>query len=205
MFVIGDLQQDAARRMANTSSTSTRLTAAERREHLLEVAMHEFAQRGFEGGSTERIAAAAGISQPYVFRLFGSKHNLFVAVLERCFADTFAMFERCGEGLTGQELLTAIGDGYTQMILSQPARLQAQLAGYAACDDEAVRECVRGNYGRLVSFIEQRSGFGPERIATFFAKGMLLNVLTAMQLTEAPLDWGDRLIVGCRQPSADTD
>ena len=70
--------------MAGTT-TSTRSTAAERREHLLEVALVEFASRGFVGGSTERIAKAAGISQPYVFRLFGSKLQLFLAVLERAY------------------------------------------------------------------------------------------------------------------------
>lgn len=189
--------------MTQTGSTSTRLTADERREHLLHVAMREFAHRGFIGGSTERIAAAAGISQPYVFRLFGSKHRLFLAVLERCFADTYAMFEERGAGLSGDELLRAIGDGYSELIASNPASLQVQLAGYSACDDDGIRECVRRGFGQLVQFMEQRSGFGPERIASFFAKGMLLNILMTMQLTEAPLEWGDRLIVGCRTPHPD--
>jgi hypothetical protein len=46
--------------------------------------------------------------------------------------------------------------------------------------------------------IERVGGFTPEEISTFFARGMLLNVLNAMRLFEEPTPWGDRLIEGCR-------
>lgn len=177
--------------------TSTRSTAAERREHLLKVAMVEFASRGFVGGSTERIAKAAGISQPYVFRLFGSKLQLFLAVLERCMADTLTMFEQAVDGRTGEAALEAIGHAYTDAITSDPTMLQCQLVGYAACDEPAVREAMRLGYGRLVKFVERVSGTDADRITTFFAKGMLLNVITAMQLQSDPSDWGNLLIEGC--------
>jgi AcrR family transcriptional regulator len=187
-----------------TATTSTRSTAAERREHLLEVAMLEFAQRGYEGGSTERIARAAGISQPYVFRLFGSKLQLFLAVIERCFADTHDMFRTAASGRQGEDVLEAIGEAYAEMITSRPERLQCQLVGYAACDEEAVREAMRRGYGGLVEFVEQASGATPDRIATFFAKGMLLNVMTAMRLPFESAPWGDRLIAGCmHRPEAE--
>jgi AcrR family transcriptional regulator len=186
-----------------TATTSTRSTAAERREHLLEVAMREFAQRGYEGGSTERIARAAGISQPYVFRLFGSKLQLFLAVLERCFADTGEMFRAAAKGRTGEDVLEAIGEAYAEMITSRPERLQCQLVGYAACDEPAVREAMRAGYGGLVEFVEGASGAGPERVAVFFAKGMLLNVMTAMHLPMDPSAWGDRLIAGCMHRPGD--
>ncbi len=189
--------------MAGTASTSTRSTAAERREHLLEVAMVEFASRGFVGGSTERIAKAAGISQPYVFRLFGSKLQLFLAVLERCMEDTLTMFERAVDGRTGEDALEAIGAAYTDAITSDPTKLQCQLVGYAACDEPAVREAMRLGYGRLVQFTERVSGADTDRVATFFAKGMLLNVITAMRLQTDQAEWGNRLIEGClHQPQA---
>lgn len=189
--------------MAGTTSTSTRSTAAERREHLLTVAMVEFASRGFVGGSTERIAKAAGISQPYVFRLFGSKLQLFLAVLERCMEDTLTMFEDAVGERSGEAALEAIGVAYTDTITSNPTTLQCQLVGYAACDEPAVRDAMRLGYGRLVQFVERVSGADTDRVTTFFAKGMLLNVITAMQLQSDPADWGNRLIEGClHKPSS---
>ena len=66
------------------STTTTRQTAEERREAVLDAATHEFAVKGFHGASTEDIARAAGISQPYLFRLFGSKKELYLAAFARC-------------------------------------------------------------------------------------------------------------------------
>jgi AcrR family transcriptional regulator len=176
---------------------TTRSTAAARREHLLEVAMVEFASRGYEGGSTERIAKAAGISQPYVFRLFGSKLQLFLATIERCLDETLEMFVDAAAGLDGEAALVAIGEAYGEAIVTNPTRLQVQLVGYAACDEPEVRAAMRLGFGRLVEYAERVSGAGPERVARFFAKGMLLNVVTAMQLPTDPIGWGDRLIDGC--------
>ena len=186
--------------MTTSPPTSTRSTAAERREHLLEVATVEFAQRGYAGGSTERIAKAAGISQPYVFRLFGSKLQLFLAVIEHCMLDTLAMFEAAVVGRTGEDALEAIGDAYSAAIVSDPTKLQCQLVGYAACDEPEVRAAMRDGYGKLVQFVERVSGADPERVSGFFAKGMLLNVITAMQLQTDPAAWGNRLIEGCLGP-----
>src|ERR671932_68935 len=56
-----------------------RKTADERRAEILEAARAEFADRGLDGASTDTIARRAGISQPYLFRLFGTKKELFVA------------------------------------------------------------------------------------------------------------------------------
>jgi AcrR family transcriptional regulator len=69
-------------------ATTTRQTAAERREAVLEAASAEFALRGLHGASTDAIARRAGISQPYLFRLFGSKKELFIAVVDRCYDRT---------------------------------------------------------------------------------------------------------------------
>ena len=72
----------------------TRSTAAERRDAVLRAAQVAFARGGLHGTSTEEIAEAAGISQPYLFRLFGTKKKLFVATVERCLADTLEVFRR---------------------------------------------------------------------------------------------------------------
>ena len=82
--------------------TSTRLSADERRADVLDAALIEFADRGFEGTSTEDIAKRAGISQPYLFRLFGTKKDLYIASVSRCYRDTLELFQRAAEGLCGE-------------------------------------------------------------------------------------------------------
>src|SRR4051794_38821337 len=64
---------------------SPRLTADERRAEIIDAAVKAFAQGGLDGTSTDDIARIAGVSQPYLFRLFGTKRDLFLAAVGRCF------------------------------------------------------------------------------------------------------------------------
>ena len=61
------------------STTTTRQTADERREAVLERRDARVRRKGLHGASTDDIARAAGISQPYLFRLFGTKKELYLA------------------------------------------------------------------------------------------------------------------------------
>jgi AcrR family transcriptional regulator len=162
-------------------ATKTRQTAEIRREAVLEAARVEFALRGFHGASTDAIARRAGISQPYLFRLFGSKKELFLAVNEACFALTLDTFRAAAAGKSGTEALRAIGDAYRGLIESDRTMLQGQLQAYAvSVEDDDVRESSRRGYGRLVDYVETVSGADRQTISMFFATGMLLNVLVAM-------------------------
>jgi AcrR family transcriptional regulator len=182
-------------------AVTQRKSATERRDEILEAALVEFAARGLEGGSTEAIAKAAGISQPYVFRLFGTKKQLFMATVERCLRETLEMFHTASAGLKGEDALNAIGETYTELVAKDPVYLHAQLQSYAACDDPEIREVVRRGYGELVTYAERVSGLPSERIAHFFAKGMLLNVIASMQLLEAEEGWARLLIEGSKRDS----
>jgi len=174
-----------------------RLSAAERKDDLLVAAMIEFAERGLEGTSTEDIARRAGISQPYLFRLFGTKKELFKATTVRCFRETLEMFQRAAEGQRGEEALQAMGAAYMELLVNDRTRLRAQMQAYAACDDPEIGEVVRNGFGDLVAYVERVSGLPPEAISEFFARGMLLNVLSAMQVQSNPEPWAARLLEGC--------
>src|SRR5260221_4158029 len=102
-----------------------RKTKEQRREEILEAALHEFARHGLHAASTEDIARRAGISQPYVFRLFGTKKELFTSVVNRCFRETLEMFQRAAEGLRGEEALHAMGTAYFERLLTDRTRLRA--------------------------------------------------------------------------------
>src|SRR5438477_10890197 len=178
--------------------TATRMTADERRASILDAALHEFAERGLDGASTEAIAARAGISQPYVFRLFGTKKELFKASVARCFRETLETFQRAAEGKRGKEALKAMGDAYVEKLLSDRTRLRIQMQAYSACDDPEICELVRNGYGDLVAYVERVSGLPPEEISRFFSIGMLLNVFASMNLMERPEPWSERLLGGCK-------
>jgi AcrR family transcriptional regulator len=180
-------------------AVTERKSAAERRDEILDAALVEFAARGLEGGSTEAIARAVGISQPYVFRLFGTKKQLFIATIERCMRGTLDMFHTASAGLKGEDALHAIGEAYVERLTSDPTYLHSQMQAYAASGDPEIREVVRRGYGELVEYVERVSGVPSEAVAHFFAKGMLLNVIASMDLLQAEEGWAQRLIEGCRK------
>jgi AcrR family transcriptional regulator len=173
-----------------------RKTKAERREEILDAALPVFAELGLHGASTDDIARKAGISQPYVFRLFGTKKGLYLALVARCFRQTLELMQRAAEGKRGEEALKAIGAAYGEMLESDRMFLRAQMQAYAACEDTEIAEVVRNGFGDLVTYVERVSGAPAAEISEFFARGMLLNVLASMH---APAEqWGGRLIEGCK-------
>ena len=178
------------------SPTALRLSAAERKDAVIDAAIVEFAEAGYEGTSTEDIARRAGISQPYLFRLFGTKKELFKATVSRCFRETLEMFQRAAEGHRGEDALKAMGEAYMQVLLTDRTRLRAQMQAYSACDDPEICEVVRNGYGDLVSYVQRVSGLPAADVAAFFAKGMLLNVLSAMQVQTDPEPWAQVLLEG---------
>jgi AcrR family transcriptional regulator len=180
-------------------AVTARKSATERRDEILDAALVEFAAHGLEGGSTEAIAKAVGISQPYVFRLFGTKKRLFMATVERCMRGTLEMFHTASAGLKGEEALHAIGEAYVERLSSDPTYLHSQMQAYAASDDPDIREVVRRGYGELVEYVERVSGLPAGPVSHFFAKGMLLNVIASMDLLKAEEGWAQRLIEGARK------
>src|SRR4249920_2259467 len=120
--------------------TTERKTAAERREEILVVAMEEFGEHGLHGTSTDKVARKAGVSQPYLFRLFGTKKELYLESVRRCLRETLEV---------GEEALEAIGKAY-RGLLEDRTRLRAQMQAYADSDDQEVREVVREGFGALV-------------------------------------------------------
>jgi AcrR family transcriptional regulator len=169
-----------------------------RREEILDAAMEVFAHQGLHGASTDEIARRAGISQPYVFRLFGTKKELYLAVVARCFRRTLEQFQQAAEGKRGEEALQAIGRSYEELLQSDRLYLRAQMQAYAACEDAEVCAVVRDGYGDLVTYVERVSGAAPDELSRFFAQGMLLNVLASMDAVGEP--WGGRLVEGCKRP-----
>lgn len=180
------------------TATATRQTAEERRSSILDASLVEFAAKGLHGTSTEDIAKRAGISQPYVFRLFGTKKKLFAEACRRCMREVREAMAAAAAGKSGEEALDAMGTAYIELLADDPRRLTLQMHMYAASGEPEIREVAREGYGELVRFVEQASGESQGRVTRFFARGMLINVIAAMGVRGAGIDWADRLMQGCK-------
>jgi AcrR family transcriptional regulator len=185
--------------LQRVNAVTARKTADQRREEILVAALEEFGEHGLHGTSTDTIAAKAGVSQPYLFRLFGTKKELYLESVRRCLAQTLEVFREAAAGKSGEDALEAIGAAYG-VLLKDRTRLQAQMQAYAACGDEDVRNVVRAGYGELVQFAERVSGAEPKRIRDFFAFGMLLNVFASMDLLDQKSPWAKKLLDACFDP-----
>ena len=179
------------------SATVPRQTADERRVAVLDAATVEFARKGLHGASTEDIARAAGISQPYLFRLFGTKKELYLATAKRTVDDLYQVFAEAARGKTGAEALEAMGAAY-ETILNDQDRLMLMLKCWASCDDPEICEGVRSAWRDLVDLAERSSGESSEAVSTFFSKGVLLTILQAMGAFTRPEPWSNRLVEGCQ-------
>jgi AcrR family transcriptional regulator len=169
-------------------------TAEERRETLVESAVHVFAERGFHGTPTAEVAKAAGISQAYLFRLFPTKTELYVAAVDRCFARTLARFQEAAAGVAPEEALEAMGAAYVELLADRTALLGQLQAHAAAVNDPAVRDAVRRGFAGLYDFVAGASRASDEEIQSWLAHGMLLNVLAAMRADEVDEPWARALI-----------
>ena len=188
---------DVTNQATEQKSPRQRIPAAERRDALIDAAVHEFAHGGLHGTPVDRIARRVGVAQPYVFSLFANKRELFLAAVERGFeliADTFTRGVAEFDPATAPpdaDLRQAMGQAYVEMLSSDRDYLMLQLQAYAACDDEEIRNRVRAAYARLVAHVESLWQTSPEEIDDFFRYGMWLNVAAALGVEDlsAGCDW----------------
>lgn len=164
------------------------MTADERREMVLEAALAEFAARGLAGTSTEDVARSAGISQPYLFRLFPTKKELFLTLVQRCFQRVEAAFTEAAAGLAGEAAGEAMGAAY-ERLLEDRTLLLLQLQAYAACGDPEIRAAAQRGFRDLWLLVERITGLPYERVVAFFAMGMLMNVAAALDLPAVDERW----------------
>jgi AcrR family transcriptional regulator len=175
--------------MANAQS---RMNADDRRDQVVDAALAEFALAGLHGTSTEAIAARAGISQPYLFKMFGTKRELFLGAVQRCFENVTEIFDAAADGLAGDAALMSMGKAYEGLIADRE-NLLGQLQMYAACGDPEVRDFARAGFRALYQRVEATSGASPERLVVFFAVGMLCNLSAALQLDQVDEPWARAL------------
>ncbi|NUU62956.1 TetR/AcrR family transcriptional regulator [Paenibacillus agri] len=172
-------------------STTTRGKADEspsinRREQILEAAVVVFAEHGYYRATTAQVAEKVGISQPYVFKVFKNKEELFIAALERSFERIVQAFQ--GVKASADTLLQEAIRTYELLMETHPNEiiLQVQALGIR---DELIRQTMQGGMSRVTSLVEGKfiaAGMPqPEvLVSSFMANGMLCNIAMALEMPQ---------------------
>jgi AcrR family transcriptional regulator len=184
--------------VVSTTKTRQRSTADERREAVIEAAIDEFGEHGYHAASTGAIAKRAGISQPYIYALFPDKETLFLACYRRgCDRIRHAFAEAARGTEPGEARVSAMGAAYVELLQSR-RELMLQLQAFAAASVATLRPAIRQSFLDVMGDIRRLLGGDPEEAAQFTARGMLLNVLAAL---EVPDDfWPTSLAEGTAGP-----
>ena len=170
-------------------------TAEERREAVLAAAMRVFAERGYLGTPTMEVAKAAGISQAYLFRLFPKKLDLVIAVVERSNRRIFDTFAKAAAAARakGDDPGQAMGESYGALVADRELLLTQLHAHAAAAAIPEVAEVVRRGFAELYDLVKRETGADDDAIRTFFAQGMLMNVMAAAGARDLNVPWADCL------------
>ena len=182
------------------TSTRTRSTADERRAVVLDRALQVFARTGYHATPVSEVAAAAGISQGYVIRLFRTKLELFVAVIDACFAKIATALEEGADraaGLEPEAVLEAMSETYVDLITDRDL-LMLQVHAQSACDIPEVRAAMQKGLAAVAGVASDRSHGTPEQIQRFIAYGQLCHLIVTADLDHVSASWAQALTQGMR-------
>jgi TetR/AcrR family transcriptional regulator len=168
--------------------TTTRMPAEQRRESILSAATEVFGERGYVGATTDAVAKAAGVSQPYVVRMFGTKENLFLEVLQRALDRLMAAFREViaeHRGRAPEEIKAELAVAYADL-LADRGLLLSLMQAFMLGADPAIGPAARDGFLQVYRLVREEAGFSPEMAGEFLSGGMLLNTIVAIGL---PLDY----------------
>jgi len=161
----------------------TRMGSDERRELVLQAATAVFGQRGYAGTTTDQVASAAGVSQPYVVRIFGTKEKLFLAVLERALTLLMTGFRAALAESSEVPLVRRLSLSYVDQ-LSDRGLLLSLMHGFVLGAEPEIGRLARRGFLDVYRFLKDEAGFTQDEASNFLAHGMLLNTLVGLRMTD---------------------
>ncbi len=174
----------AATGTGSSTGPQRRMPAHQRQQQILEAAVEAFAEYGYAGSTTDQIARIAGVSQPYVVRMFGGKHALFIAahnyVVDRIETAFREAVEKRDESVSPMD---ALGLAYLDLIPDRNLLRMLQHSFTMGADPQfgpPVRDCLV----RIYRLVRELTGATAEEANAFVAHGLLINTLVTVQLPE---------------------
>jgi len=159
------------------------MKAEDRRELILTAAMGVFGDYGYVGTTTDQIARAAGVSQPYVVRMFGTKEKLFLEVLHRALAGIFAAFDAVLAEESELPLERRLGLAYFGL-LAQHGLLLSLMHSFVLGNEPVIGQAARAGFLEVYNYLRDAAGFSAEQAQEFLAQGMLANTMIGLRMTD---------------------
>ncbi len=158
------------------------MSSEERREQILAAALAVFGAKGYVGTTTDDVARAAGVSQPYVVRLFGTKENLFVAALDDALGRLLQAFGEAAVGAAPDDLAERVGHAYIELL--QVRGLHQTLShAFLLGAHPVIGPRARDGFARVWEFLRE-AGFDVATAQAFLAQGMMINSLFGLRLAD---------------------
>jgi TetR/AcrR family transcriptional regulator len=179
------------------------MRAHDRRELVLTAATAVFGERGYVGTTTDAVARAADVSQPYVVRMFGTKEALFLAVLERALArllETFRAAIAENPESPPEEIHHRIGASYGELLTDRGLLLSLMHAFVLGSDPEIGKAARRG-FLEVYRLLRHEASFSADQAQSFLAMGMLLNTLVGLRMADDFDDPDVRELIECAAPT----
>ena len=171
-----------------SAEPATRMRSGDRRELILEAATAVFGERGYVGTTTDAVARVAGVSQPYVVRMFGTKETLFLEVLHRALDKLLATFRTAladgvAAGESGQIVGHRIGQAYGDL-LSDRGLLLSLMHAFILGSDPVIGKAAREGFLDVYKFLRFEAGFSPAEADDFLAHGMMMNTMVGLRMAD---------------------
>lgn len=157
-----------------------------RKEEILEAGLEVFAELGYYNTTTALIAEKAGISQPYVFKFFKTKEELFEAALDRAYERIVQSFQKVHAD--SAHLVDAMIEAYEELSTSHPNEIALQVIGLSV-PEASIKEVTRRGLQRIrKDVLDQFKSAGIANanyeVSTFLARGILCNLSFFLDLPE---------------------
>jgi AcrR family transcriptional regulator len=159
------------------------MASDERRVLVLTAATDVFGQRGYAGTTTDQVAVAAGVSQPYVVRMFGTKEKLFLAVLHRALDTLMCAFRAALAEESEIPMHTRLGVAYADL-LTDRGLLLSLMHGFVLGADPEIGKTARTGFLEVYNFLKVDVGMSSAEASDFLAHGMMLNTLVGLRMTD---------------------
>ncbi|PPI00419.1 TetR family transcriptional regulator [Rathayibacter sp. AY1B7] len=181
-------------------SPSTRSTAEAQRERITAAALHVFARTGYAATPITEVAAEAGVSPAYVFRLFPGKLGVFVAAVDRCYEQVATTLAAAGEASPSSDpadRLEAMTVAYIDLIADRDL-IMLQSQAQSACEVPEIREAVRRGISAVVRTVTVVSGADGPAVQRFVAYGQLCHLIVQTDLGGVDSEWARIVSDGIR-------
>ncbi|MET0860954.1 MAG: TetR/AcrR family transcriptional regulator [Microbacterium sp.] len=169
---------------AGTAPDPTRrMSSDERREQIVEAAIAVFGAKGYVGTTTDDVARAASVSQPYVVRLFGTKENLFLAALNDALKQLLTAFRTVPDDADLHDRGEAMGAAYLGLLRVRGLH-QILSHAFLLGAHPVIGPVARGGFAQVWHYLRDEAAFSAEEAQKFLAAGMLINTMIGLRLTD---------------------